>query len=110
MMRVEAGAVPRAPVGNWSASGPGRGVGRHGQALQPAPEPEFEEAGLRPVDFGEFLVERRVLDEEQLLDVLADHWARRAPLHDSIAARGYVPPARLAALLAEFENVHVVYV
>ena len=29
---------------------------------------------LEPVRFGDFLVEKKLIDEGQLLDALADHW------------------------------------
>ena len=65
---------------------------------------------LRPIEFGDYLIERKVLDEAQLLDVLAETWQSRSLLADSIVRRGYLAQADLDRLLAEFENLNVVYV
>ena len=65
---------------------------------------------LKPIEFGDYLLERRVLDEAQLLDVLADHWQNNTRLADAIVRRGYLPQAEVDRLVEEYENLHVVYV
>jgi hypothetical protein len=65
---------------------------------------------LKLIGFADYLLERRVLDEGQLLDVLAEHWLTRDRLDDAIARRGYLAPAEIARLSAEFESLQVVYV
>jgi hypothetical protein len=65
---------------------------------------------LKPIEFADYLLERRALDEGQLLDVLADHWLTRGRLADSIVRRGYLAQADVDRLAAEFENLQVVYV
>ena len=65
---------------------------------------------LRPIDFSEFLVERRALSEAQWLDVLAEQWGGRKALPDAIIARGYVGAEELARLRREFEQLSVVLV
>lgn len=49
-------------------------------------------ATLEPVRFGEFLRDRRLIDDEQWLAALADHWS--APRHrrigDIIVERGFL--------------------
>ena len=45
---------------------------------------------LKLIRFGEYLVEKKVLDDRQLLDVLAEHWASGRRVGETIAARGYL--------------------
>ncbi len=65
---------------------------------------------LEHVRFGDFLVEKKLIDEGQLLDVLADHWMSGCRIGESVARRGYLPAARVQELLHEFENLATVYV
>ena len=76
------------------------------EAESPAPELQT----LRPIEFGDYLIERKVLDEAQLLDVLAETWQSRTRLADAIVRRGYLGKEELDRLLAEYENLNVVYV
>ena len=65
---------------------------------------------LVPVRFGEFLVEKRILSEGQLLDALAEHWITGRKLGESIARKGYLPPTEVERLVSEFQNLSTVYV
>jgi hypothetical protein len=65
---------------------------------------------LVPVRFGEFLVERRIIDEGQLLDVLAEHWMTGCKLGESVARKGYLPAGEVERLVHEFQNLSTVYV
>ena len=66
---------------------------------------------LRAIDhFGDFLVECNAITEQQLLDALADHWARGCNLTDSVVTRGYLPADEVERLTSEFHNLQVVYV
>jgi hypothetical protein len=65
---------------------------------------------LQPVRFGDFLVERNVIDEGQLLDALADHWISGCRIGEAVVRRGYVSRDELAARLSEFETLSTVYV
>jgi hypothetical protein len=65
---------------------------------------------LEPVRFGDFLVEKKVIDEGQLLDALAEHWVSGCRIGESVARKGYVPRSELERLLREFENLATVYV
>jgi hypothetical protein len=65
---------------------------------------------LVPVRFGEFLVERRIIDEGQLLDALAEHWMTGRKLGESVARKGYIPAGEVERLLHEFQNLSTVYV
>jgi len=65
---------------------------------------------LVPFRFGDFLVERRVLTEQQLLDVLAEHWMSGHRLGESVVRKGYLPTAEVERLAREFESLQTVYV
>ncbi len=65
---------------------------------------------LQPVRFGDFLVEKQVIDEAQLLDALAEHWMTGVRIGESVARRGYLPQAEVERLAAEFANLSTVYV
>jgi len=65
---------------------------------------------LRPIRFGEFLVEKHVLNDGQLLDALAEHWATGRRLGETISARGYLEREEVERYAREYESLHVVYV
>lgn len=65
---------------------------------------------LQPVRFGDFLVEKKVIDEGQLLDALAEHWMSGCRIGESVVRRGYLSPDELARQLTEFESLSTVYV
>ena len=70
----------------------------------------MSDLALKPIRFGEYLVERQVLSDHQLLDVLAEHWASGRRLGETIAARGYLAPEEVERYAREYENLSVVYV
>jgi hypothetical protein len=65
---------------------------------------------LQPVRFGDFLVERKVIDEGQLLDALAEHWMTGARIGESIARKGYLPASEIERLAREFESLTTIYI
>ncbi len=65
---------------------------------------------LQPFRFGDFLVERNVIDEGQLLDALAEHWITGRRIGEAVARKGYLPSADVERLAREFENLNTVYV
>jgi len=65
---------------------------------------------LQPVRFGDFLVERKAIDEGQLLDALAEHWITGARIGQAVARKGYLGAAEVERLAREFENLNTVYV
>jgi hypothetical protein len=65
---------------------------------------------LEPVRFGDFLIEKKAINEGQLLDALADHWISGCPLGESVARKGYLPSDEIARLLKEFEDLATVWV
>jgi hypothetical protein len=65
---------------------------------------------LAPVRFGDFLVEKKVIDEGQLLDALADHWMSGCRIGEAVVRRGYLSTDELTRRLTEFESLSTVYV
>jgi hypothetical protein len=65
---------------------------------------------LQPVQFGDYLIEKKLIDEGQLLDVLADHWMTGRPLGESVVRRGYLTSVEVEKQLKEFESRTIVYV
>lgn len=65
---------------------------------------------LQPLRFGDFLVERKVIDEGQLLDALAEHWRSGIKIGESVARKGYATKKDIERLALEFENLNTVYV
>ena len=65
---------------------------------------------LERVRFGDFLVEKKLIDEGQLLDALADHWMSGCRIGESVARKGYLKVDQVKQLLQEFENLTTVYV
>ena len=65
---------------------------------------------LQKVRFGDFLVERKVIDEGQLLDALAEHWRSGVRIGESVARKGYLSKIEIERLAHEFENLNTVYV
>lgn len=72
---------------------------------------EVLEDGLQEVQFGEFLVERRVVTRQQLFRALSEQ--DRHPgvrLGEIIAALGYAPYSTIDRLLGDFHGLAVVEV
>jgi hypothetical protein len=65
---------------------------------------------LEPFRFGDFLVERKLISEQQLLDALAEHWMSGCRLGESVAKKGYVAPTEIERLAREYQNLHRIYV
>jgi hypothetical protein len=65
---------------------------------------------LLKVRFGDFLLERKIIDEGQLLDALAEHWMSGCRIGESVARKGYVPLNEIEQLALEFESLKTVYV
>jgi len=50
---------------------------------------------VEPVRFGDYLVERKLIDEGQLLDALADHWMTGRKIGETLTLKGYLRPDEL---------------
>jgi len=66
--------------------------------------------GLKPIGFGDFLVERSAITEGQLLDALAAQWASGNELKQALVERGHLPPNEVERLSTEFSQLETVYV
>jgi hypothetical protein len=66
--------------------------------------------GLTPMRFGDFLVERKIISEGELLDALAEHWMSGRRIGESIARKGYLPSNEIERLAREYESLSTVYV
>jgi hypothetical protein len=65
---------------------------------------------LKPIRFGDYLLERAVLTEAQLLDALADHWSTGVRLGEAISHRGYIPRDEVERHALEYQSLSTVYV
>ena len=65
---------------------------------------------LERVRFGDFLVEKKAISEQQLLDALADHWMSGVRIGESLSRKGYLQSADVERLAREFETLSTVYV
>jgi hypothetical protein len=65
---------------------------------------------LQPLRFGDFLIERKLLDQGQLLDALADHWLSGCAIGEAVVRRGYLTQEQIAEQLSAYEALAVVYV
>jgi hypothetical protein len=66
--------------------------------------------GLTQMRFGDFLVERKIISEGELLDSLAEHWMSGRRIGESIARKGYLPANEIERLAREYESLSTVYV
>lgn len=65
---------------------------------------------LVPIRFGEFLCERELITDEQLLAALGDHWSNGGRIGSVIARRGYLSPdvvEREAAAYHQLETIEI---
>jgi hypothetical protein len=67
-------------------------------------------ASLELIRFGEFLREKNALTDEQLLDVLAEHWARGERLGAAVARRGFLSLDQVERFADEYHLLQVVEV
>jgi hypothetical protein len=65
---------------------------------------------LEPIRFGEFMLERRAISDEQWLDALAEHWAQGERIGTTIARRGFLSADQVEALAADYHELQVVEV
>lgn len=63
---------------------------------------------LKAIRFGEFLYERHLITDEQLLDALGEHWCGGEKIGQVIADRGYVPPDEIERQAALYHGLDVI--
>jgi hypothetical protein len=65
---------------------------------------------LQPIRFGEFLYERRLLTDEQLLEALADHWSNGGRIGTVIGLLGFLSPQEVERQASVYHGLHVIEV
>lgn len=63
---------------------------------------------LQRVRFGEFLCEQSLIDDEQLLAALGDHWSNGGSIGAAIARAGFLSPDEIERQAARFHTLDVV--
>ncbi len=78
---------------------------------QPVALPETNSAPmLQTIRFGEFLYERRLITDEQLLDALGDHWSNGGTIGSAVARRGFLSPQEVERQADLYHNLDTVEV
>ena len=65
-------------------------------------------ARLLPIRFGEFLCERDLISDEQLLDALGDHWVNGGKIGTAIARRGFLSTDEIERQAALYHGLDVI--
>ena len=65
-------------------------------------------AHLLPIRFGEFLCERALITDEQLLDALGDHWVNGGKIGAAIARRGFLSQDEIERQAADYHGLDVI--
>jgi len=70
--------------------------------------PPTNSARLMPIRFGEFLCERELITDEQLLDALGDHWVNGGKIGTAIARRGFLSRTEVEHQAALYHDLDVI--
>jgi len=65
---------------------------------------------LERIRFGEFLVEKKLLNDEQLLEALAEHWSNGGNIGAAISRAGFLPPEEIERQAALYHGLDVIEV
>ena len=65
---------------------------------------------LKLIRFGEFLCERNLITDEQLLEALGEHWSNGGSIGSAIARQGFLPEDEVERQAAIYHNLDVVEV
>ena len=71
---------------------------------------ESSKPHLIPIRFGEFLCERELITDEQLLDALGDHWSNGGRIGSAIARRGYLSAAEIEREAVRYHQLETIEV
>jgi len=63
---------------------------------------------LERIRFGEFLVEKKLLSDEQLLAALAEHWSNGGNIGTAISRSGFLPPEEIERQAALYHDLDVI--
>ena len=64
--------------------------------------------GLQRIRFGEYLVEKNLISDEQLLAALGDHWSNGGTIGAAITRSGFLPPAEVERQAALYHDLDVI--
>ncbi len=65
---------------------------------------------LERIRFGEFLVEKKLLNDEQLLEALAEHWSNGGNIGTAISRVGFLPAEEIERQAALYHALDVIEV
>ena len=63
---------------------------------------------LQRIRFGEFLLERRLISDEQLLAALGDHWSNGGTIGAAISRSGFLPLDEVERQAALYHDLDVI--
>lgn len=63
---------------------------------------------LERIRFGEFLVEKKLLSDEQLIAALAEHWSNGGNIGSAISRAGFLPPEEIERQAALYHGLDVI--
>jgi hypothetical protein len=69
---------------------------------------EMQRRGLQRIRFGEFLVEKNMLSDEQLLAALAEHWSNGGRIGAAISRNGFLPSDEIERQAALYHDLDVI--
>jgi len=65
---------------------------------------------LQPIRFGEFLYERQLLTDEQLLEVLAEHWSNGGRIGSAVTRMGILSRQEVERQASVYHGLDVIEV
>ena len=63
---------------------------------------------LERIRFGEFLLEKKLLSDEQLIAALAEHWSNGGKIGAAISRAGFLPPEEIERQAALYHGLDVI--
>jgi hypothetical protein len=63
---------------------------------------------LKRIRFGEYLVEKNLISDEQLLAALGDHWSNGGSIGAAITRSGFLPPGEVERQAALYHDLDVI--
>jgi len=63
---------------------------------------------LERIRFGEFLLEKKLLNDEQLIAALAEHWSNGGKIGAAISRAGFLPPEEIERQAALYHGLDVI--
>ena len=69
---------------------------------------EMQRRGLQRIRFGEYLVEKNMLSDEQLLAALAEHWSNGGRIGAAISRSGFLPAEEIERQAALYHDLDVI--